>query len=116
MEAKIISAPLFIFFKFLIVKKPLKVLILFLLANLAKFFAGSIPKTFLKPKFRNGVRAQKPLNPVRGVGSGLGIAQTSLPAQNTLNKLSVEDLSLIHISEPTRLRRMWDAGFCVKKK
>ena len=58
-----ISAPFLIFFKFLVVKKPLKVLILFLFANLAKFFAGSIPKIFLKPKLWNGFNAIPSLLP-----------------------------------------------------
>ena len=41
-----------------------RVLILFLLANFAKFFAGSIPKTFFKPLFINGFSATPSLLPI----------------------------------------------------
>ena len=45
-------------------RKPLNVLILFLLANFAKFFAGSIPKMFLKPNSKNGFNAIPSLLPI----------------------------------------------------
>jgi len=56
-DAKIIFAFFFIFFRFFFSRKPLKVLILFLFANLAKFLAGSTPKIFLKPRSLKGFRA-----------------------------------------------------------
>ena len=63
-EARIKSAFFFIFFKFALFKKPLKVLILFLFANLAKFFAGSTPRTFLNPISTKGLKATPSLLPI----------------------------------------------------
>ena len=54
----------FNFFKFFLSKKLLKVLILFLLACLAKFLAGSIPKIFLNPKSKKGFNATPSLLPI----------------------------------------------------
>ena len=63
-DAKIKSAFFLIFLIFFLSKKPLKVLILFLFANFAKFLAGSIPKIFLKPKSLNGFNATPSLLPM----------------------------------------------------
>ena len=63
-DAKIKSAFFLIFFKFFIFKNPLYVLIFALLANLARFFAGSIPKIFLKFKSLNGFKATPSLLPI----------------------------------------------------
>ena len=71
-EANITSAFFFILFKFFLSKKQLIVLILFLLANFAKFFAGSTPKIFLKPKFLNGLRATPSLLPISMIYDFLG--------------------------------------------
>ncbi len=62
-EAKIKSAFFLIFFKFFFSKNPLKVFILFLLANFAKFLAGSTPNTFLKPNSKNAFKAIPSLLP-----------------------------------------------------
>ena len=64
LEAKIKSAFFLIFFRFFFSKKPLKVFILFLFASFAKFFAGSIPSTFLKPKAKKGFNATPSLLPI----------------------------------------------------
>ena len=63
-EANIKSAFFLIFFRFFFSKKPLNVFILFLLASFARFFAGSIPKTFLNPKSKNGFKATPSLLPI----------------------------------------------------
>src|SRR5660398_66054 len=50
----------------------------------------------------------------KGAGSGTGvIIQAGYDKTNTAHALT---LSLIHISEPTRLRRISYAVFCLKKK
>ena len=64
LEAKIKSAFFLIFFKFLFSKKPLKVLILFLFASFARFFAGSTPNILLKPKSLKGLSATPSLLPM----------------------------------------------------
>src|SRR5660398_305554 len=47
----------------------------------------------------------------------LDVVPSSLSSDNTLaKKVTVLYLSLIHISEPTRLRRISYAVFCLKKK
>ena len=63
-EAKIKSAFFFIFLIFFFSKNPLKVLILFLFAILARFFAGSMPRTFLNPSSKNGLKATPSLLPI----------------------------------------------------
>ena len=63
-EAKIKSAFFLIFLIFFFSKKPLKVFTLFLFASFAKFFAGSIPRTFLNPKSKNGFNATPSLLPI----------------------------------------------------
>ena len=63
-DAKIKSAFFLIFLMFFLFKKPLKVLILFLLANFAKFLAGSMPKIFLKPWSKKGLSATPSLLPM----------------------------------------------------
>ena len=63
-EAKIKSAFPLMFFKFLLSRKPLKVLILFLLASFAKFFAGSTPNIFLNPLSLKGFKATPSLLPI----------------------------------------------------
>ena len=64
LDAKIRSALPLIFFKFLLSRNPLKVLILFLFASFAKFLAGSIPKIFLKPSSLKGFNATPSLLPI----------------------------------------------------
>ena len=64
LEAKIKSAFFFIFFKTDILKKLLMVLILFLFAMLERFFAGSIPITFLYPLLIKGFNAMPSLDPI----------------------------------------------------
>ena len=61
---RIKSVFFFIFFRFFLSKKPLNVLILFLLAIFAKFFAGSIPKIFLNFKSLKGLSATPSLLPI----------------------------------------------------
>ena len=63
-DASIRSALPLIFFKLFLSKKQLIVLILFLFANFAKFFAGSTPNNFLKPIFLNGFKATPSLLPI----------------------------------------------------
>ena len=62
-DAKIKSAFFLIFLMFFFSKNPLNVLILFLLASFAKFFAGSIPRIFLNPKSKKGFSATPSLLP-----------------------------------------------------
>ena len=64
LDARIKSAFFFIFLIFFSVKKALRVLILFLFANFAKFLAGSIPKTFLKFWSIKGFKATPSLLPI----------------------------------------------------
>ena len=63
-EANIKSAFFLIFLRFFFSKKPLKVFILFLFASLARFLAGSIPRTFLNPRSMKGLRAIPSLLPM----------------------------------------------------
>ena len=63
-DANIKSAFFFIFLVTFFSKNPLKVLILFLFAILAKFLAGSIPRTFLNPRSKNGFNATPSLLPI----------------------------------------------------
>jgi hypothetical protein len=58
------SAFFLIFFKFFSSKKQLIVLILFLLANFARFLAGSTPRMFLNPLSLKGFRATPSLLPI----------------------------------------------------
>jgi hypothetical protein len=64
LEAKIKSAFSLIFFKTEPLKKLLIVLILFLFAALERFFAGSIPITFLYPLSIKGFNAIPSLDPI----------------------------------------------------
>ena len=64
LEANIKSAFFLIFLRFFFSKKPLNVFTLFLLASFDKFFAGSIPKTFLNPKSKKGFKATPSLLPM----------------------------------------------------
>src|SRR5450759_3894109 len=68
------------------------------------FFAGLPVRRFLRGK------AKKPLNPIRAMRTAV-LAQAS-----ALTGALVTGLSLIHISEPTRLGMISYAVFCLKKK
>jgi len=53
-----------IFLRFFFSRKPLNVFILFLFARFARFLAGSMPRTFLNPKSKNGLKATPSLLPI----------------------------------------------------
>ena len=74
LDAKIKLAPFLIFFSIFLFKKPLKVLILFLFALFAKFFAGSIPKIFLKFRSLKGFSATPSLLPTSIIYDFLGLS------------------------------------------
>ena len=73
-----LDSPFFDFFRFFLFRKPLKVLILFLLANLAKFFAGSIPRIFLNFKSLKGLSATPSLLPTSIIYDLFGFRLNSL--------------------------------------
>ena len=76
-DAKIISAFFFIFLSSFFSRKQLIVLILFLLASLAKFLAGSIPSIFLNFKSLNGFKATPSLLPISIIYDFFGLSLKS---------------------------------------
>src|SRR5660398_307387 len=71
-----------------------------------------IPSSNTVPRARNeGLAGRSVPSKSRGVSRlPLGVVEVSAPSGD------VVELSLIHISEPTRLRRISYAVFCLKKK
>ena len=77
-DAIIRSAFLLIFFIHFSSKKLLIVLILFLLAFIAKFFAGSIPNKFLNFRSLKGLSPTPSLLPISIINDFLGFSLKSL--------------------------------------
>ena len=96
------SAFFLIFLRFFFSKNPLKVLILFLLANFAKFLAGSTPRRFLNFISLNGLRATPSLLPMSIMYDFLGLDFLDFDALDQ-DLLNVDDIWVTALDETDHL-------------